>query len=299
LKKQIQFIKLRFIALAGSFVLLLIFSFFTVKTGGLNWGIDFVGGVKLTAQFPTGSSISDIRKVLADNKIGASVQTIGPEEKNEYVISTKLLTTNKSAEDSFGLLWNTLEKSFPGMVKLSLETVGPSIGEYLKRTAYKLALMAVVMMALYLAFRFEVKYSMGAVAALFHDVILSIMFCGMLNIEINIPVVAALLTIFGYSVNDTIVVFDRIRETLQHKKDGVLSEIVNEAINLTLSRTILTSLTTIFAILSLYFLGGDVINDFAVVLLFGISIGTYSSIFVASPALIGWDKMFPKKIIAS
>jgi len=135
---------------------------------------------------------------------------------------------------------------------------------------------------------------MGVIAALVHDVSLSLAFCGLLQLEINIPVIAALLTIFGYSANDTIVVFDRIRENVQIKSKQTFREIIDRSISQSMSRTLLTSLTTLFAVFALYMLGGDVINDFAVTLLFGIFIGTYSTLYIASPVVLAWERFSSK-----
>ena len=177
---------------------------------------------------------------------------------------------------------------------MSVETVGPAIGDFLRKTAVKLFLVTLVLITFYLTFRFEFKFSVGAIVALVHDLSLSVAFCGMMGVEINIPVIAAFLTIFGYSVNDTIVVFDRIRENIEVKSKQTFIEVINKSISQSISRTLLTSLTTLFAVFSLYILGGDVINDFALVLLFGIVVGTYSSIYIASPVLLGWEKIFSK-----
>ena len=172
-----------------------------------------------------------------------------------------------------------------------METVGPAIGKFLRESAIKLFAVAMILITFYLTFRFEFKYSVGAMAALIHDLAFSVAFCGVAGIEINIPVIAAFLTIFGYSVNDTIVIFDRIRENVEVKLKTTFLDVINKSISQSFTRTMLTSLTTFFAILAFYILGGDVINDFALVLLFGVFIGTYSSIYIASPVLLGWEKI--------
>lgn len=294
MEKNIPFLKYRYIAYAVSFLMLLVFSIYTIPQGGLNWGIDFVGGVKLTAAFPSGVNSEAIMKQLKAEDISASVQQIGLQEKNEYIISTKLLTDSESSEDSYKILETAISKEFPNFNKLGVETVGPAIGAFLKKEAFKLSIIAIVMMMLYLAVRFELKYSFGAVAALIHDVLLSVMFCGLMGIEINVPVIAALLTIFGYSVNDTIVIFDRIRENVEAGSAHSFLDIINKGISQSISRTLLTSFTTLLAVASLYFLGGESINDFALVLLFGIFVGTYSSIYIASPVVVLWNRLVVK-----
>ena len=281
-------------AIALSFLLFLFLLTATIINGGVNWGIDFVGGVKIIAHFDKDVSITQIRDILSDNGIKSMVQNIGTGAKNEFIISTKLLSRGESSEKSFDILKGVLNKNFKKIEYLSIETVGPAIGDFLKREAFKLFSIALIMMALYLSFRFELKYAIGAVAALVHDISLAVVFCGLMQLEINIPVIAAILTIFGYSANDTIVVFDRIRENVQIKSKQTFLEVINKSVTQSISRTLLTSLTTLFAVFALYLLGGDVINDFAITLLFGIFVGTYSSIYIASPVVLGWERFSSK-----
>lgn len=290
----IGFLQYRYIAIALSFLLFLFLLTATIINGGVNWGIDFVGGVKIIAHFDKDVSITQIRDILSDNGIKSMVQNIGTGAKNEFIISTKLLSRGESSEKSFDILKGVLNKNFKKIEYLSIETVGPAIGDFLKREAFKLFSIALIMMALYLSFRFELKYAIGAVAALVHDISLAVVFCGLMQLEINIPVIAAILTIFGYSANDTIVVFDRIRENVQIKSKQTFLEVINKSVTQSISRTLLTSLTTLFAVFALYLLGGDVINDFAITLLFGIFVGTYSSIYIASPVVLGWERFSSK-----
>jgi preprotein translocase subunit SecF len=211
---------------------------------------------------------------------------------NEYSLKISYLSVNKRLES----VKSILENKFKSVEFLSSEDVGPAIGDFLRKSAISLFAWAMIFMAVYLAFRFELKYSFGALAALVHDITLSVVFCGFAGVEINIPVIAALLTIFGYSINDTIVIFDRIRENASHTASKLTYlDVINKSITQSISRTLLTSLTTLFAVLSLYFLGGKVLNDFAVVLLFGIFVGTYSSVYVAAPVLIYAEKFLEKK----
>ncbi|MBN2434140.1 MAG: protein translocase subunit SecF [Spirochaetes bacterium] len=293
-QKILPFLRFKYVAYAVSAGLMVLFLAITVPQGGLNWGIDFVGGVKIRAQFESGVSISDVRSTLQKSGLNASVQTIGNDENNEFVISTKLIEGSENTESTYELLWNTLKTDYPAVVQLANDSVGPTIGDYLKQSAFKLVIIAVVLMMIYLAFRFEFKYALGAMIALAHDLVLAVLFCGMMNVEINVQVIAALLTIFGYSVNDTIVIFDRIRENAENETSPIFADIINIGISQSISRTLLTSLTTLFAVLSLYLLGGDTINDFAMVLLFGIFVGTYSSIYVASPVVLTYTKIMDK-----
>ncbi len=293
--KIIDFLRYRFVAIGFSLVLFVIFISSIISSGGINWGIDFVGGVKITAKFEQDVTISSIREVLNEKNISGTVQQIGKEELNEYIISTKLLEKGESAEESANILTNTINSNFKNVEVLGTETVGPAIGAFLKKSAIKLFGIALLLMMFYLSFRFEVKYSFGAIVAVVHDILLAFAFCGFANIEIDIPVIAAVLTIFGYSVNDTIVIFDRIRENNQIQTKQTLFDIVNKSITQSISRTLLTSITTLFAVLALYLLGGAVISGFAAVLLFGIIIGTYSTIYIASPVVLGWEKITAKK----
>lgn len=294
--KIIDFLRFRYIAIGVSLVLFSIFISSIVAAGGINWGIDFVGGVKITAKFEESVTIGSIRDALNENNISGMVQQIGKEKLNEYVISSKLLqAAGESAEKSADMLKSVINTNFKNVEILGTETVGPAIGAFLKKSAIKLFSIAIVLMMLYLSFRFEIKYSVGAIVAVLHDILLSFAFCGFANIEIDIPVIAALLTIFGYSVNDTIVIFDRVRENTQIQSKQTLFEVVNKSITQSISRTLLTSITTLFAVLALYLLGGDVISGFAAVLLFGIVIGTYSTIYIASPVVLGWEKLAAKK----
>ncbi len=274
--------------------MIVIFIAGTVAKGGLNYGIDFVGGMKIIAKFQD-NSVNEkvIREALSD--FNPLVQQIGEESKNEYVISVKLSDgTQKGGQDESTIRQAAIKKvlnaKFKGMTIESEENVGPAIGDFLKKSAFKLFVIAVILMTFYLTFRFEFKYSIGAMAALLHDIAASVAFCGFAGVEISIPVVAALLTIYGYSVNDTIVIFDRIRENTQAKSKQLFVEVINKSITQSITRTLLTSLTTLFSVLALYFLGGEVLNEFAKVLLFGIFVGTYSSVYIASPVLVGWEK---------
>lgn len=294
MKRVIDFLQYRKIALGFSVAMLLIFSSATYFNDGLNWGIDFAGGIKVVASFENNVDINEIRTVLTDNKINALVQQVGEKGQNEYIIATKLLETDETTNKSFELISKVLEKRFQKFEFLSVETVGPAIGDYLKESAIYSFVIVLVLITLYLTFRFEFKYSVGAIAALLHDISLALLFCGMMKVEMSIPVIAAILTIFGYSVNDTIVIFDRIRENVDVKSKQTFVELINKSISQSLTRTLLTSLTTLFGVLAIYLIGGDALNAFALVLLFGIFIGTYSSIYIASPVLLGWERVSSK-----
>jgi len=229
------------------------------------------------------------------NKDGQMAKDEKKEKETEKEAASEIASSKKEVNSAeLEEIKNILITSFKQVSFLSIENVGPAIGDFLKKSALKLFFIAIILMTIYLTFRFEFKYSVGAMIALLHDILLSTLFCGALGIEINIPVIAAMLTIFGYSVNDTIVIFDRVRENTQHAKTTLL-ETINRSISQSFNRTLLTSLTTLFTVLALYLIGGEVLNQFALVLLFGIFIGTYSSIYVASPVLILWEKFRSKR----
>ncbi len=289
LKSTIDFLKYRWIAIGFSLTLFIVFMTMTVYRGGINMGVDFVGGVKIIGKFSKGIDEGKIREVLKD--YNPMIQQIGADDKYEYIISTKLKTDKETSEIESEKIKRTLAEKFQNVEFLSVENVGPAIGDFLKKSALKLFFVAIILMAVYLAFRFEFKYSIAAMAAIVHDITLCFMFCGFTGIEFSVPIVAALLTIFGYSMNDTIVIFDRIRENIQLQTKTNYLDLVNKSITQSLSRTLLTSLTTLFAVLALYLIGGEGINDFAQVLLFGIVIGTYSTVYLASPVLVAWERI--------
>jgi preprotein translocase subunit SecF len=295
LEKIIPFIKYRYIAYSLTLIFIIIFSLQTYRNGGFNWGIDFVGGAKITVKFQQGVDTAQIRKVLAHHTISATIQQVGKDEDNEYIIATKLTSRTENVEESTKALRTILQTNFNNAEVLSIETVGPAIGDFLKKSAGKLIALSIIIMTVYLAFRFELRYSIGAMVALIHDIILTVLFCGFANIEINIPILAAILTIYGYSVNDTIIVFDRVRENLQITTKQAFIDVIDKSITQTISRTLLTLLTTLFAVFALYMIGGEGLNDFATILLFGLTIGTFSSLYIASPFVMYWEKLTSKQ----
>jgi preprotein translocase subunit SecF len=425
-ERIIPFLKYRYWAYVFSLSLLVIFVVITIFKGGLQFGVDFVGGLKMIAKFEKGVHEEQIRDVL--RAYSPTVQQVGEAGVNSYIISTKLqqasayLAKEKTldalekkypgvgtaSEDmilaSIGKGVNTgalqavlaekdalmqkinegqkneyliyqkenpekktrynsdeiesllkgnyknidvlsgvafmvafnkpideaalrslageygmnemrsrylekptyifskvsfdeadriraeLNKNFKNVEVLSVENVGPAVGSYLRQSALKLIIVSIVLMTIYLAYRFELRYAVGAMVALVHDIMLSVAFCGVAGIEINIPVIAALLTIFGYSVNDTIVIFDRIRESTHIETKLSFIDVMDKAITQTLSRTTLTVLLTLYSVVALYMIGGEGITDFALVLVFGFMIGAYSSIYQASPVVLWWEK---------
>jgi len=265
--------------------------------GGLMFGVDFVGGIKVVGQFEKGINESKIRDALKNYQ--PVVQQVGEPEANEYMISVSMkalgvkatdIDTEKNAEQ----LKEILGKSFPNVQILSVENVGPAVGKFLVSETRSAFLVAIVLMVIYLTFRFEFKYSVGAVVSLFHDLIITTVFCGMIGIEISIPVIAAMLTIFGYSVNDTIVIFDRIRENIQGPTKETYEQLIDKSISQTFARSLLTVFTTLIAVLAIFLIGGEGLYDFSVTLLFGISIGCFSSIYQAAPFVLIYENLVQK-----
>jgi preprotein translocase subunit SecF len=256
-----------------------------VKGKVMNFGIDFTGGTVLNIKFDGAVSISDIRVILS--KFGRQESVIQRSEGNNIIISTDPLST----EDRTRIVAGIREK-YPTMELLEADTIGPVVGGELRRQAFWSLLLAVAGILIYVAFRFEFKYSVAAVIALLHDATITVGIMALLWRNIDTPFIAAILTILGYSICDTIVIFDRVREDLN--KPGYskkpFGDVVNEAVNQTMARSINTVLTVLFMNLALLVFGGATIKDFALTLFIGFTCGAYSSIFVASPLIVIFDK---------
>jgi len=256
---------------------------------GPRYGIDFAGGTLLHLRFHKPLEVSTIRDALGDVAGDASVQDFGS-TKGEY-----LLRVPESAADLSGLgqrIKLKLDAAFgaDAYEVLRNETVGPRVGKELRQKALLAVLFSTLMMGAYIAIRFEIRFGVGAAVALLHDVIVAAGALVIARYEFDLTIVAALLTIVGFSVHDTVIVSDRIRENMRKSRRQPLGEVINRSINETLSRTVLTTGTAILVILALYLLGGSVIHGFAFTLLVGFLIGTYSSIFVASPIVLAFER---------
>jgi len=258
--------------------------------GGPNYGVDFVGGTVVQVKFTQPTRVADIHQALAAANIAnITVQDFG-QGGNEFLIRipvTEAGTEGLSGQIQQGLAGKFGEQAFEVR---RLETVGPKVGKDLRRKAMLAVLFSTVMMGVYIAFRFEPRFGVGAAVALLHDVLITAGALSMTNMEFDLTVVAALLTVVGFSVNDTVIVCDRIRENMRKLRRDSLTAIINRSINETLSRTIITTGTAVLVIIALLFLGGEVIHAFAFALLVGFTIGTYSSIYVASPIVLLWEK---------
>jgi preprotein translocase subunit SecF len=262
--------------------------------GGLKFGIDFSGGTLVQLQFKTAPDINNIRDGLKTIDLGEStIQEFGTkkdilirvqrsEEKLEEVGSQ----VKNSLKDKFNLDDITVER---------VEMVGPKVGRDLREKAFLSIIYAIIGIVIYISWRFEFQYAIAAIIALIHDVLVTMGAFSIADKEFTLVIVAAFLTIIGYSLNDTIVIFDRIRENMRRRGKTPLKELINTSINQTLSRTLLTSGTTLLVVMALFFLGGAIIHDFSFALLVGVFIGTYSSIFIGSVFLVYWENKFKVK----
>ena len=286
---NIDFVGKRKIALIVSVTLILI-GMASLLVKGPNYGIDFAGGTLVQVQFAQSTDAAAIKKALAGLELGSPVVQSFGDNQNEFLIQV-----DQASGELKGLsvqIQNALETTYEkGDVDIRrVEMVGPQVGKDLRNKGLKALFYAMLGLLAYISWRFEFRFAVGAIIALVHDVMITLGAFSLSGREIDLPIIAAFLAIIGYSLNDTIIVYDRIREnTGKHNKEN-FSFIVNRSINETLSRTLLTSGTTLMVVLALFVLGGGVIHNFAFAMLIGILIGTYSSIFVASPVLIFWQE---------
>ena len=259
-------------------------SVFFISFKGLNYGIDFKGGTLIELRADSNNvSISEIRTSLNKMELGdVNVKEFG--EKGDYLIKIEQKTDNN--EQLIPEVKKTLVNSLNSEINFRrVENVGPKISAELLESGIIAISLALAAMLFYIWIRFEWQFSIGSIVALFHDVIITIGIFSILSFEINLSIIAAVLTIVGYSMNDTVVIYDRIRENLNKFNKLNISEIANISINETLSRTVITSVTTLLALFSIYILGGEILRGFSFAMILGVLIGTYSSIFVASPVL--------------
>ena len=259
---------------------------------GPNWGVEFIGGTELQIKFPKKVSSAELKSALKTAGYPAeSVQGIGLPGDNESLIKfTPEVVDFQRIQEFQAKLVELSDGStiFNGASILRLDFIGPKVGKELIEKAVFSILLGCVGILIYLIFRFEFAFAMGAVIALVHDTVITLGAVSITNKEFTLTIVAALLTVIGYSVNDTIIIFDRIRENLKKAARISFKQVVNEGVNQTLSRTLLTSSTVFLVLLPLYFFGGSVIHDFAFAIIIGVIVGTYSSIFVASAFVIYW-----------
>ena len=279
---NIDFLAWRKIAIIFSSIFLVV-SIGSLFIKQLSWGLDFTGGTLVELSYPETANISEIREILLQGGFeGAQVANFGSSKE-------VLIKLPGTVSDSLGSEIVSLMSTSNLNQEIDLrriEYVGPQIGSELRDDGGTAMLIALAFMMLYIAFRFQSRFAGAAVIALIHDVIIVVGIFSLIQIEFDLTVLAALLAVIGYSLNDTIVVSDRIRENIRSMDSDSTHEIINTSLNQTLGRTLITSLTTLLVLFSLYFLGGELIKNFALALIFGVVIGTYSSIYIAANALI-------------
>jgi len=286
LKTNINFMKYRRLALLGS-ALLVLLSVVLLITRGLNFGIDFTGGMLLQLEFDSPVSVAEVRGSL--DKIGFGGSVI--QAYSEKGVLIRLKTDQESDQKK---IVNSLRESLGKDVKvLRTEVVGPVAGSQLRRSAILATSLALLAMLAYITFRFQFRFAVGGVVALVHDVIITLGIFSITYHEVSMPFIAGMLTLVGYSINDTIVVFDRVRENFKNLKQWGMVDLFNNSINQVLSRTINTSLTTLFPVITLFLWGGEVISDFSMALLIGIIVGTYSSVYIAGAIVVEWNLRSP------
>lgn len=282
---NIDFMGRRRLALVLSGVLLLV-SLGSLVVKGLNFGIDFTGGTLIELGYPEAADLAAVRSRLADDGFGdAVVQNFGT--SRDVLIRIAPREGVSKAELSTHIVRVLREASGVDLDLRRVEFVGPQVGEELTEQGGLAMLIALGAILVYVGFRFEIRFALGSVAALIHDVVLTLGFFSLLGLEFDLTVLAAVLAVIGYSLNDTIVVFDRVRENFRKVRKGTPESVINTSLNQTLSRTLMTSLTTLLVLVALFFLGGELIHGFATALIVGVVIGTYSSIYIASTTVLG------------
>ena len=282
-RQYYNFLEYRRIAVIISAVLILI-SLASLAIRGLNLGVDFTGGSVIEIGYPSTANVDEIRSVLEKAGYDASVQSFGSDKD----ILIRLAPDNESSnKDNISQkVLEVLQKHTAGIEMRRVEFVGPQIGDELRDQGGIAMLLALAGILIYVTLRFEFRFSVGAVVALLHDVVITLGFFSVVGVVFDLTILAAILAIIGYSLNDTIVVFDRVRENFLKIRKATTEESINTSINQTLARTIVTSLTTLLVLFALFFFGGEIIHGFALAMIVGVVIGTYSSIYVASSSLL-------------
>ncbi len=268
-------------------------------TKGINYGVDFRGGVEVQVKFSDKVSLGDLREVMSSNKVPVSqLQSIGDESQNEFLL--KLETDKNKDLNAVSNQVSEVLASKYGAGKFEIlknDIVGPKAGAELRISAFKALFWAILAIMIYLALRFDYKFAPGAIAALLHDVVIIIGAFILTQKEFSLQIVAALLAIIGYSVNDTVVIYDRVREIEEQNPTLSTVQIINRALNETMSRTIITSMTVLGVSLVMLFMGGSVIHDFFFAMTIGVILGVYSTIFIAIPMTAFYEKFVNKKTI--
>ncbi len=278
-----DFMVVRKKALIFSAILILI-SIVALATRGLNLGIDFTGGTVIEVGYPQAAELTEVRSLLDEAGYeGAIVQHFGT--ASDVLIRIAPQEGVSNADISSGVL-NALMGDGGDVEMRRVEFVGPQVGDELTEDGGLAILYALFGILIYVSFRFEKRFAVGSVVALVHDVVITLGFFSVTQVEFDLSVLAAILAVIGYSLNDTIVVFDRIRENFRKMRKGTSVEVVNRSLNQTLSRTLVTSLTTLLVLVALFLFGGEIISAFSLALIVGVIVGTYSSIYIASPTIL-------------
>jgi len=295
-----DFLKPRKIAFTISGILILASLVSLIVHGGPRYGIDFTGGRVLEISLGKKADIGEIRSILASAGLtGIEAQTIKGEKP--WIMLRIPMELDEKYKDITGVILDALgahltpQEGYDIKI-LSNEKVGPKVGVELRRKAIKAIVIALFLMLIYIWIRFQLRFGVASVLALFHDAFITLGIFSILNKEINLSIVAALLTIVGYSINDSIVISDRIRENMAKLRKLPFYDIVNKSLSQVFSRTIITSLTTLIVVLCLLLFGSLPIRDFALALFIGVIVGTYSSIYIVSPIVVQWEKWFPKRV---
>ena len=279
--KVINFMGRRRLAALFSVILILV-SLGSLATRQLNWGLDFTGGTLVEVHYSESADLNAIRGILDNSGYSGAIVVSFGTDRDVLIRLPKGYSDKEGAE-----LLTTLQQSFAGSVELRrIEFVGPQVGDELREQGGLAMLLALGLVMLYIAFRFQFKFAVGAVVALVHDVIITLGFFSLSGMEFDLTVLAALLAVIGYSLNDTIVVSDRIRENFRKIRRAEPVEVINISLTETLGRTLVTSLTTLLVLAALALFGGEMINGFAIALIVGVAVGTYSSIYVAANTLL-------------
>ncbi len=275
-----------FISIAGVFLTL---SIFTLATKPLNYGIDFSGGVLMEIKTPTTANIEQIRKDL--KVFSPEIQSQGD---TGDIVSIRLPQGNKN-ENEISTMLNKVKSILGDKVEYrNTQIVGPKVGADLIRSGTLAVILSLIIISIYIWARFELPFAIGAGLSLIHDIILAMGMLALTGIEFNLTTLASLLTLAGYSINDTVVIYDHVRTNLKAYKNKSLKEVINISIDTTFSRTVLTSITTAFAVLAIFIFGGEVLHGFSAVMLFGIFVGTYSSMLLSTSTLLLFEKKFKR-----
>lgn len=281
-ERNINFIGMRKPAMIFS-ILMIIASIGSLFVNGLNLGVDFTGGTVIEVGYPEAANVDDIRKALATAKYDASVQHFGTAKDVLIRIAPQEGVDRSKVGD--GVL-SILKEGNAAVEMRRVEFVGPQIGDELRDDGGTAMLLALAGILIYVTLRFEFRFSVGAIIALVHDVVITVGIFSITRMEFDLTILAAILAIIGYSLNDTIVVFDRVRENFLKLRKSNATDSINTSINQTLARTIVTSLTTLLVLAALYYFGGKIIHGFSLAMIIGVIVGTYSSIYVASSSLL-------------